>query len=56
MKVLDNLANAEFLGSNESSGCDTGLPPGCDCICHQSCDFGRAEDSYSVGKQEVYEM
>lgn len=66
MKVLENLANAEFLDSKETSGCDAGpLPPGCDCICHQSCDFGRAENSYSVGdsnhesgitKNEVYEM
>ncbi len=83
MKVLENLANAEFLDSptEESNcyapgpGCDalppptcdaSPLPPGCDCICHTPCDFGRAEDNYSVkeglkyesnpAKNEVYEM
>jgi len=74
MKVLENLVNAKFLGSEELSGCDAlppptcdvgPLPPGCDCICHTPCDFGRAENNYSAGdskyesgmaKNEVYEM
>ena len=66
MKVLKNLANAEFLDSEGSSSCDAGpLPPGCDCICHTPCDFGRAENGHSVGdstyesniaKSEVYEI
>jgi hypothetical protein len=47
-------------------GCDAGpLPPGCDCICHQPCDFGKAGNKSSVGdskyesdipNNEVYEM
>ena len=59
MKVLENLANAEFLDSEEMSGCDAlpppscdagPLPPGCDCICHTPCDFGRLANNYSAGE------
>jgi hypothetical protein len=36
--------------------CDAGpLPPGCDCICHQSCHGRRAENNYSVGENSKYE-
>lgn len=81
MKILENLANAEFLSDSEESNCyasgsgcdalpppscDAGpLPPGCDCICHTPCDFGKDKNNYSAGnpkyesgiaKNEVYEM
>jgi hypothetical protein len=52
MKVLEKLAKAEFLESEKSVGCDTGLPPSCDCVCHTPCDFGKTEDSYSVGERD----
>ena len=57
MKILEKLANAKFLDSEEMSDCDTlpcfgcdagPLPPGCNCICHTPCDFGRAENNYSM--------
>lgn len=36
--------------------CDAGpLPPGCNCICHTPCDFGRAENNYSTEKDTKYE-
>jgi len=74
MEVLEKLANAEFIESEEMSGCDAlpcfgcdagPLPPGCDCICHTPCDFGRAENKYPVEgskcessrkNSEIYEM
>jgi len=58
MEILEKLANAEFLDSEEISscdalpcfGCDAGpLPPGCDCICHTPCHHGKANNGYSVG-------
>jgi len=48
--MVNNLDNAKFLDSEglseesealQSHSCDTGLPPGCDCVCHQACDFGK---------------
>lgn len=74
MTILKKLANAKFLDSKELSGCDAlpcfgcdagPLPPGCDCICHTPCDFGRAKGNYSAedskynsnfADREVYEM
>ena len=68
---LNNLKDAQFLGSKEASGCDSlpcfgcdagPLPPGCDCICHTSCDFGKsqsvkgAKGSKYSPKNKVYEM
>ena len=67
MDVLYELASAEFLDSDESGGCDSlpcfgcdagPLPPGCDCICHTPCDFGRVGDlngKSDIG-DEVYEI
>jgi len=65
MKYLDNLIRGKFLEISEVFGCDGGLPPGCDCICHTPCDFGRAKDDYVVGDStyksgvtinEIYEL
>ena len=75
MKILESLTDGEFLGLSDLSGCDGlpppacdagPLPPGCDCICHTPCDFGKSESNYSspkdsnydsgIMKGEVYEM
>ena len=63
MKLLEKLDDAEFLGLEKSMscdalpcfGCDAGpLPPGCDCICHTPCDFGKTGNKYSI-KTSDYE-
>lgn len=61
---LDYIAKAEFLDIEKLSGCDAlpcfgcdagPLPPGCDCICHTPCDFGKTS-TYEASNNEVYEL
>ncbi len=63
MKVLEKLANAEFLGvallgEDSTYSCDRGLPPSCDCVCHQPCDFGyeTSGEKSNTPNNEVYEV
>jgi len=64
---LDCYAPGPGCDALPPPSCDAGpLPPGCDCICHTPCDFGRAENNYlaekdskydsNFAKNEVYEM
>jgi len=62
MTNLDKLANAKFLDISSLNDCYTSLPPGCDCICHTPCDFGRSKEveykeiSKPEKTKEVYEI
>ena len=67
-QFLDSKEASSNCDPDCDAGCDalpcfscdaSPLPPGCDCVCHTPCDFGKnqnAETYQGTSKSEVYEM
>lgn len=66
--LLEKVNVARFIGEEKSPGadynplgktngymttaCDGGLPPGCNCVCNQPCNFG-IQDAYSLANRQI---